>query len=153
MSRRSAGVLHACDAPGCTGLAFTADGQVPLGWLHFAAASQTDPQVRGPQIAVDVCEIHPDWLAAHRPTLPGTTAVRIEGEAIVLSHTVGCAGCGWHVEQVLPAAGSADERDELLARIWLMHLEAPAPRPPRRPGVRAARSRRTANCGRRPDPR
>lgn len=125
MSRRSAGVLHACDAAGCTSLAFTADGQAPLGWLHFAAASQTDPQIRGPRIAVDVCDIHPDWLAAHRPALPGTTAIRVDGEDLALSHAVGCAGCGWRVEQLLPA-GAAEERDELLTRIWLMHLGAPA---------------------------
>lgn len=125
MSRRSAGVLHACDAAGCTGLAFTADRQAPLGWLHFAATSQTDPQLRGPRIAVDVCELHLDWLAAHRPVLPDTTSVRIEGDVLVLSHAVGCAGCGWQIEQVLPA-GSAEERDELLARTWLMHLEAPS---------------------------
>jgi hypothetical protein len=130
VSRRSAGVLHACDAPGCTALAFTADGLAPLGWLHLPAASQSDPRVYGPRIAVDVCETHPDWLADHRPVLPGTTAVRIEGEELVLSHGLGCAGCGWETDQVLPAAGTAAERNELLTRIWLMHLDTPPPAEP-----------------------
>lgn len=131
MSWRPAGVLHACDAPGCTALAFTVDGQLPPGWLHLPAASQSDPRVYGPRIAVDVCEIHPDLPADHHPALPGTIAVRIEGDELVLSHAVGCAGCGWETEQVLPAVATAAERDELLTRIWLVHLDRPPSAEPR----------------------
>lgn len=121
MSRASAGLLHACDATRCTAVAFTAEVEVPPGWVRREAVADGVGHTDRARVEVDLCDAHVDWCSGHEPVLPGLMQSTAVGDMLVLLQSVACAGCTWSVRQKLPV-GSAEDRNAFLVDVWLGHL-------------------------------
>ncbi|GAA2019182.1 hypothetical protein GCM10009839_14480 [Catenulispora yoronensis] len=58
--------------------------------------------------------------------MPGGVKVELVGTVLILSHDLACTGCGWSIDQVIPATASAARRNALLAAAWLAHVDPAA---------------------------
>ena len=121
MSRISAGLLHRCDAAGCTAKAFTPGIDVPADWARREAVADGQEHTNRDMVGIDLCNRHVNWHASHEPLLPGFIQFEIVGDALILSRLLACSGCDWATRPRLPT-GSAEERSTLLSRAWLDHL-------------------------------